>query len=597
MVVVAKGVIQGVVGSLFSVHAVLSQNQTNGNSTLGTPTAPKLPHFMRNNPLPYGFPWGRLTANDTNYYNEWPNTGVTRNYDFTVSRGTIAPDGYERKVLLVNGAFPGPTIEANWGDWIEVKVTNNITDDPEGTAIHWHGFQQRNTQWEDGVPAISQCPIAPGKTYIYRFQATLYGTTWYHSHYSSQYAGGLFGPMVIYGPIKSQPEIDLGPVLLSDWYHKQYFDLVEDILQVGGNGIVLSDNNLINGKGNFDCSTVAAGDNTECTNNAGISKFTFQPGKTHRLRLINSGAEAVQRFSIDDHTLTVIANDFVEVEPYDTKVVTLGIGQRTDVLVKANAANNNTRGSYWMRSNISSCSLTNQPLGIAAVYYDQADQTLAPTSTAWDVPDPGNCVNDDLAITKPVMKLKPAAAAVNKTIEINVFRNASGIIQWSLDGVVFRGNFNQPTLLQSNKGDLVFDNDWNVDNFGNNGSIIVVVSNNSPAAHPMHLHGFNMYILHEGEGLTWDGTITNPDNPQRRDVQQVRAGGHMVMQFDSNENPGVWPFHCHIAWHSSAGLFAQFLVQPEKVKQLNIPQKVTDTCTDWQLWTQSNIPDVIDSGQ
>ncbi|KAK2033722.1 multicopper oxidase, partial [Colletotrichum zoysiae] len=566
-------------------------------STLGTPTAPKLPHFMRNNPLPYGFPWGRLTANGTNYYNEWPNTGVTRNYDFTVSRGTIAPDGYERKVLLVNGAFPGPTIEANWGDWIEVKVTNNITDDPEGTAIHWHGFQQRNTQWEDGVPAISQCPIAPGKTYIYRFQATLYGTTWYHPHYSSQYAGGLFGPMVIYGPIKSQPEIDLGPVLLSDWYHKQYFELVEDILQVGGNGTVLSDNNLINGKGNFDCSTVAAGDSTKCTNNAGISKFTFQKGKTHRLRLINSGAEAFQRFSVDDHTLTVIANDFVEVEPYDTKVVTLGIGQRTDVLVKANAANNNTRGSYWMRSNISSCSMTNQPLGIAAVYYDQADQTLAPTSTAWDVPDPGNCVNDDLAITKPVMKLKPAAAAVNKTMEINVFRNASGIIQWSLDGVVFRGNFNQPTLLKYKKGDLAFDDDWNVDNFGNNGSIIVVVSNNSPVAHPMHLHGFNMYILHEGGGLTWDGTITNPDNPQRRDVQQVRAGGHMVMQFDSNENPGVWPFHCHIAWHSSAGLFAQFLVQLEKVKQLNIPQKVTDTCTDWHLWTQSNIPDVIDSGQ
>lgn len=113
----------------------------------------------------------------------------------------------------------------------------------------------------------------------------------------------------------------------------------------------------------------------------------------------------------------------------------------------------------------------------------------------------------------------------------------------------------------------------------------------------MHLHGFNMYILHEGDGLTWDGTITNPENPQRRDVQQVRAGGHMVMQFDSNENPGVWPFHCHIAWHASAGLFSQLLVQPEKVKQLRIPSAVADVCKDWSAWTQRNIPEVIDSGQ
>ena len=55
--------------------------------------------------------------------------------------------------------------------------------------------------------------------------------------------------------------------------------------------------------------------------------------------------------------------------------------------------------------------------------------------------------------------------------------------------------------------------------------------------HPMHLHGFNMYILHEGEG-EWDGTIVNANNPQRRDVIQVRKKGHLVMQFDASENPG-----------------------------------------------------------
>lgn len=64
-----------------------------------------------------------------------------------------------------------------------------------------------------------------------------------------------------------------------------------------------SDNNLINGKMNFNCSTVAAGDTTPCNSNAGISKFKLTTGKTHRLRLINAGAEGIQRFTIDGHNV------------------------------------------------------------------------------------------------------------------------------------------------------------------------------------------------------------------------------------------------------------------------------------------------------
>jgi FtsP/CotA-like multicopper oxidase with cupredoxin domain len=54
----------------------------------------------------------------------------------------------------------------------------------------------------------------------------------------------------------------------------------------------------------------------------------------------------------------------------------------------------------------------------------------------------------------------------------------------------------------------------------------------------MHLHGFNMYVLHEGPG-SWDGAIINRHNPQRRDVVQIRGNGHLVIQFDAGENPGT----------------------------------------------------------
>ncbi len=182
---------------------------------MGTLLAPTLAFFLTNNPLPDGLPWGKLTDTGTNPYDGYPKTGVVRHYEFTVSRGFIAPDGYVRDVLLVNGAFPGPLIEANWGDTIVVRVNNNITGPEEGTAIHWHGFLQRETPWEDGAPGISQCPISPRRSYTYEFIASLYGTSWYHAHYSAQYTGGVLGPIVIHGPTHQEYDIDLGPVMLS----------------------------------------------------------------------------------------------------------------------------------------------------------------------------------------------------------------------------------------------------------------------------------------------------------------------------------------------------------------------------------------------
>lgn len=111
----------------------------------------------------------------------------------------------------------------------------------------------------------------------------------------------------------------------------------------------------------------------------------------------------------------------------------------------------------------------------------------------------------------------------------------------------------------------------------------------------MHIHGYNFYLLHEGDGQ-WDGTILRPNNPTRRDVATVRPYGHLVLQFDNN-NPGVWPFHCHTAWHAGGGFFANFVAQPEKVMQYRIPNTIAQTCRDWGAWTDTHVPDQIDSGQ
>lgn len=110
----------------------------NGNSTLGTLPPVILPPFL-GGPGHDAVPWGNRTANGTNYYQDVPSTGVVRSYDLHISRGQFAPDGYQKELILVNGQFPGPLLEANWGDIFEITVHNDISSPGEGTTLHWHG--------------------------------------------------------------------------------------------------------------------------------------------------------------------------------------------------------------------------------------------------------------------------------------------------------------------------------------------------------------------------------------------------------------------------------------------------------------------------
>jgi FtsP/CotA-like multicopper oxidase with cupredoxin domain len=64
----------------------------------------------------------------------------------------------------------------------------------------------------------------------------------------------------------------------------------------------------------------------------GTVNFQFESGKAHRLRLINAGAEGFQKFSIDDHVLTVITIDFVPIVPYTSTIVTM-VGALVSIIV------------------------------------------------------------------------------------------------------------------------------------------------------------------------------------------------------------------------------------------------------------------------
>jgi FtsP/CotA-like multicopper oxidase with cupredoxin domain len=112
-----------------------------------------------------------------------------------------------------NGSCPGPTIQVRQGDRVRVIFENKL---PESTSLHWHGLEIPIEQ--DGVPWISQKPVAPGEKYIYEFTVHQEGTFFYHSHNAMQEMMGQIGFFIAHPENSYRPHAthDYG-VILQEW--------------------------------------------------------------------------------------------------------------------------------------------------------------------------------------------------------------------------------------------------------------------------------------------------------------------------------------------------------------------------------------------
>src|SRR3989442_8217065 len=112
-----------------------------------------------------------------------------------------------------NGSCPGPTIQVQQGDRVRVIFENRL---PESSSLHWHGLELPIVQ--DGVPYISQKPIAPGETYAYEFTVHQEGTFFYHAHSAMQEMIGLIGMFIAHPHAAYTPRVghDYG-IVLQEW--------------------------------------------------------------------------------------------------------------------------------------------------------------------------------------------------------------------------------------------------------------------------------------------------------------------------------------------------------------------------------------------
>lgn len=148
-------------------------------------------------------------------------TSTVREYVFDITQALAAPDGFRKPMLLVNGQSPGPLVEAATGDVLRVVVNNRVAGN-RSTTVHWHGLNQVNSTWMDGVAGVSQCGIPPGGSFTYEFRVDgQRGTFWYHAHLGVQYTDGAYGPIVVRDPGREMvPQTDEERILfVGDVYH------------------------------------------------------------------------------------------------------------------------------------------------------------------------------------------------------------------------------------------------------------------------------------------------------------------------------------------------------------------------------------------
>ncbi|POM76530.1 Hypothetical protein PHPALM_6211 [Phytophthora palmivora] len=506
----------------------------------------------------------------------WPSATNAVSYDWRITAINAAFDGVSVPTIGINDeSSDHAVIDVEIGQEVEVRVTNEL-DVP--TCLHWHGLKQLGTQEMDGTSGITQCHIDPNGTAVYRFTPDKVGTFWWHSHYSTQYAYGLRGPLIVRNSANKTLswENDIAGefiVQLADHYHDAPV------------GAPIWDSMLINNRGRYNCTAAASHGFLDCTEDQPLSKFHFQSGNKYLLRLINMAALSPIVFSIDDHEFQVVAADADPLQASSfINSVMINAGQRYDIVVQAKEPNTSSQqhnGSFWMRAtglhgipwtggNAQMAGDGFNYEGLAIVHYEVDDDTEPTSEQSTNV-----TTVSEFEFTPLVSTVLPTIPSDRAILEFGL---SFGLGYFSIDGGEFN-NFvvpDEPPLFTIAGGltteELPTSANARKIEYGKH--IEVVLVNDMNEQHPFHLHSHSPWVIGSGtasideirnntlSGLKLEGAMT-------RDVYTVppctydASGacidvGYLVLRFTA-DNPGVWILHCHIDWHMDAGLSMIFV--------------------------------------
>ena len=429
-----------------------------------------------------------------------------------------APHG-ETPAWCYNGAVPGPEIRVRQGNRLRIAVDNALAEE---TTVHWHGVRLPNAM--DGVPHLTQPPIAPGETFVYEFDAVDAGTFWYHPHQRSfeQVGRGLYGALIVEEPEPVPVDRDVTWVL-GDWRLTQSAEISDDF----GNWHDMSHNGRVG--------------NTVTINGQVPDLFPVRSGERVRLRLINAANARIFGLDFRDHAPLVIALDGQPVAPHSPQGghVVLGPAMRVDLILDMTGKPG---------SRVSVVDRFYQGLEYRLVDLNYDDTPLRDNPPDWPVALPANPLPEpDLAKARRHevifnggmmghMVMAELGGSMGDgsrgTGMMGGMRSMMGMMHgqgiWFINGKAAEGHVLEPMLMLEHDA-----------------SHVIAMTNATAWHHPIHLHGHSFRVISRNDQPTphreWQDTV-------------LMAPREKVEIAFVADNPGDWMFHCHILEHQASGM-------------------------------------------
>lgn len=412
------------------------------------------------------------------------------------------------------GELPGPEIRLAAGQVLRARVKNDLA---EATSVHWHGIALRNDM--DGVPGVTQQPIAPGGTFTYEFTAPDPGTHMYHSHSGVQLDRGLYGALIVEDPAEPGVYDHEVTLVLDDWLDG-ISGTPEETLET-----LQSRSSGMGGMPGHDMSGMSGAAGGMFGGDAGDVEYPVylvngrppddpfvvqaRPGQRIRMRIVNVAADRPFRFGVGGHELTVTHADGFPIADVSTDSVLIGMGERYDVTITAKD------GAFPIVA-VPEGAQT----GAMAVLRTSAAQ--APRA---DVRPPEL---DRRVATQADLRASEQVMLPERVVDRRIDVRLEGDMQsyrWTLNGRRFDPTDLYASAMQVRQGERVR----------------LSFENRSMMFHPMHLHGHTFQL----RGRRLDGA--------RKDTVIVRPMEAVVAEFDA-DNPGQWALHCHNIYHAESGM-------------------------------------------
>jgi FtsP/CotA-like multicopper oxidase with cupredoxin domain len=512
-------------------------------------------------------------------------------YDLYVKDTLVNFTGKFKRAIAVNGQIPMPTLTFTEGDIAEIYVHNELNEE---TSMHWHGLMLPNQY--DGVPNLTQMPIKPHATFLYKFPIIQHGTHWYHSHSGLQEQIGMYGSFIMLKKTndptfrKGIDDLPTVPMVLSEWtdvnpnnIHRMlhnatdWFAIQKGTTQSYAEAIqqghfktkvtnewkrmnamdvsdVYYDKILINGKpiseiSNIDGKQLKAGDKV-------------------RLRISNGGASSYFWLTYAGGKITVVANDGNDVEPVEVDRLIIAVSETYDVIITIPAENT----AYEFLASIEDRTKS------ASLYFGNGIKQLKSPQPRLKYFEGMKMMNDMMKMNGNLDDMEMSMSLNQMDMNVVMYPEITGDAKSKQDDKApnrFNANaladivtLNYAMLKSPIKTELPNDAPikelrfeltgnmnryvWSLDNkvisetdkilIKKGENVKIILYNGSMMRHPMHLHGHDFRLLN---GHNEFAPLKN--------VVDIMPMETDTLEFNANVE-GDWFFHCHILYHMMSGM-------------------------------------------